>query len=142
MDKKAILPPLFSAFISYVFLAFYLFFHSFDTNNIWHYLYNYLLGIFKIFPITYFGLSLISYFYYFTVGKIIIKVKNKYFLSTGFFWLLSFLTGSLIGFILAGIIYYYKHSWGQSIWIFMSFSLGATFLSSLYSVLSGEVETK
>lgn len=141
MNKKVIfLPPLFGSFIALLCVIVHLFFiniHILEKPSMWL---NFFLSLLEIIPITYFVLSVFSYFFYFTIGYGLLKIKNKYNYSSKFFWFISFVTGLLVGLIIIVGTNYIGHGLSKSFLTITSFSLGSLFTASLFSVLNNELK--
>lgn len=143
MNKKIIfLPPLLGSFISLLCMVIYLLITNLSLlkkspPEFWL---DFLFSILKILPVTFLLISVMAYFFYFTIGYALLKIKNKYYFSSGIFWFMSFLAGFFTGIIFIFSTNYFGQEIIKSILTIISFSLGSLFTASLFSVLNNDIK--
>ncbi len=96
-------------------------------------------ALISIFPITFLIFSLISYVISIPIGFLLLKYKEKRFWSDNFFMFLSSVVGSLLGLVFSLISFNIEEDIIKTLFIFLSFFLGATFNSSLYISIKKEL---
>lgn len=94
----------------------------------------------QITPLLLIAFCMISYLCSCTVGILLYKLKNYFYLSSEFFWLMSWFAGLFIGFICVYFSYKPQTTILQSGVILICFSFGALFNSSLFCVLIGDIK--
>ncbi len=128
-----LLSPLLGSLIATLMLLFYAIIKSsIGLNNIG--------DVLSIFPILFFIVTIVSYFFSLPLGYWLNKKQEEYFFSDSAFMFYSFLLGSFFGLAFFGINFYLEESWGKGIIIFFAFSLGALFNSSFYVSLRKELK--
>lgn len=145
--KAVLKSPLIGSLISlFLFFIYYILALMFKSNNqeitsiaywitsVWSFI--------KITPIVFICFSIVSYIVSIPFGIILYKLQNKYCFSEGYFWFYSFAIGLILGLVFGLINCYYENNIGKTILITLSFSFGALFNSSLFSVLTGKIPEK
>lgn len=128
-----LLSPLLGSLIATLMLLFYASIKSsVGLNNIG--------DILSVFPILFFIVTIVSYFFSIPLGYWLKKKQEEYFFSDGVFMFYAFLLGSFFGLAFLGINFYLEEGWVKGIVVFFAFSLGALFNSSFYVSLKKELK--
>lgn len=96
-------------------------------------------GLLTYLPLIALMFIFISYLLSATLGLLLFKLKEYYFLSSGVFWLLAWIVGTIVGIGFGTFNYYIESDLGKVFVIVFCFSLGAVFNASLFSVLTGDI---
>lgn len=126
-------------FIIYFFVLLYLNTTNVSSSEVW---FNAAWNLFTYLPIIALIFIFISYVFSATIGVALFKLKQHYFLSSGVFWFLAWIVGTMIGLIFGGFNYYLENNAGKFFVIVFCFSLSAVFNASLFSVLTGDIAEK
>jgi hypothetical protein len=138
-NKKILLAPIMGSVVSvFIFIVYLMSTVNYQTTSV----INAIFSLLSLLPLMLVVFTLISYIACTIIGVPLIHIKNKYLLSYNFFWLLALLSFFALGCISGIINYTSEKNIAKSLAIFLSFTLGGLFSSSLYSVLNGDVKPK
>lgn len=126
-------------FIVYFFILIFTNTTNASSADVW---FNAAWNLFTYLPIIAFILISISYIFSATIGIALFKLKQYYFLSSGVFWFLAWILGTVVGLIFGGFNYYLENNVAKFCVIVFCFSLSAVFNASLFSVLTGDIADK
>jgi len=101
---------------------------------------NDIFTLLQILPLSFLIYSIISYVFSIPIGSLLIKRKNYYGWSDGFFLFIALICGSLIGLVFSILNYNVEKSFLTAFFIWIVFSLGAVFNASFYIALKKELD--
>ncbi len=102
----------------------------------------FVINLITILPFLFFNLTIISYFFCFSIGIFLVKLLDKNLLSNNLFMFYAFIVSGIIGFGFAFLIRYFNIDTNitKSIFICLCFALSGLFNSSFYISLKKQIK--